>query len=64
MDLSGNSGEPSGFEPSLDHFVENTIPEPEAETTSDTEVNPGIANTKGFTNIISVPGIQAIQYPK
>ena len=64
MDLSGKSGEPSGFEPSLDHFVDNTIPEPEAETSSDTEVNPGIANTKGVTNIISVPRIQAIQYPK
>ena len=33
--------DPSGFELSLDHSVDNTIPEPEDATSSDTEVNPG-----------------------
>ena len=41
----------------LIYFVDNTIPEPDVETSPDTEVNPGIANTKGFTNIIIVPRV-------
>lgn len=32
--------DPSSFEPSLDHNVDNTIPEPEGEISFDTEVNP------------------------